>query len=218
MRNQKGFTLVEIAIVLVIVGLLLGGVLKGQAMIGTAKTNSLIKKLESLQTAYYAFQDKYSAVPGDMANASSIIGGNAVDCTTSCDNGLIDSGWRNTSLVFSQLSAAGLYSGPFSISENNSQPTTTDYLNNSFGGGMFIRYFNQFASTSASRSNVTVVHTGRRLTADILAEIDRKIDDGFPQTGKFRASWPDINGSRCYDNSSNTWSLGATDCGGALSI
>ena len=59
MSNQKGFTLVEIAIVLVIVGLLLGGVLKGQALITGAKVTSSISQIKALETAVYGFQDRY---------------------------------------------------------------------------------------------------------------------------------------------------------------
>ena len=87
MRRNQGFTLVEIAIVLVIVGLLIGGVLQGQALISSAKSNSIIKKMQSLQTAYYSFQDRYGAVPGDLANASTIIGGSAANCSRWCGNG-----------------------------------------------------------------------------------------------------------------------------------
>ena len=214
MRIQKGFTLVEIAIVLVIVGLLLGGVLKGQSLISSAKTNSTIKKMQSLQTAYYAFQDKYNAVPGDMSNASSIVASIADDCSRNCDNGRID-GWRNSSIVLNHLSAAGLYSGPFAQSESNSRPTTANAPDNSFGGAMFMRYWGAVAQTG-TRQNYTAIYTGRNMPAEVLAEIDRKIDDGLPQSGSFRAAWPDQNGSRCYDSSSNTWELGGVDCGGAL--
>ncbi len=57
-RNQRGFTLVEIAIVLVIIGLLLGGVLKGQEMITNAKVRNLADQGSSIKAAYYAFQDR----------------------------------------------------------------------------------------------------------------------------------------------------------------
>ena len=64
-RNQKGFTLVEIAIVLVIIGLLIGGVLKGQAMIQNAKVKRVVKSADELRAAVYTYYDKYGMFPGD---------------------------------------------------------------------------------------------------------------------------------------------------------
>jgi prepilin-type N-terminal cleavage/methylation domain-containing protein len=74
--RQAGFTLVEIAIVLVIIGLLLGGVLKGQEMIENAKIKNLANDMKGVSAAYYAYQDRYKAVPGDdNAAASRFVGG-----------------------------------------------------------------------------------------------------------------------------------------------
>jgi prepilin-type N-terminal cleavage/methylation domain-containing protein len=66
---QKGFTLVEIAIVLVIIGLLLGGILKGQEMITQAKIKNVVADFSGISAAYYGYQDRYRAIPGDDPNA-----------------------------------------------------------------------------------------------------------------------------------------------------
>jgi prepilin-type N-terminal cleavage/methylation domain-containing protein len=70
LTKQKGFTLVEIAIVLVIVGLLIGGVLKGQEMI----TNAKLKRIESdnagMAAAMFSYQDRYLQLPGDDGAAT----------------------------------------------------------------------------------------------------------------------------------------------------
>jgi prepilin-type N-terminal cleavage/methylation domain-containing protein len=69
-RAQKGFTLVEIAIVLVIIGLLLGGILKGQEMITQAKIKNVVADFSGISAAYYGYQDRYRAIPGDDPNAA----------------------------------------------------------------------------------------------------------------------------------------------------
>ncbi len=68
-RAQTGFTLVEIAIVLVIIGLLLGGILKGQEMITQAKIKNVVSDFSGISAAYYGYQDRYRAIPGDDLNA-----------------------------------------------------------------------------------------------------------------------------------------------------
>src|SRR5947208_13835939 len=64
-QKQQGFTLIEIAIVLVIIGLLLGGVLKGQELITAARVRNLAAQLDGVKIAYLGFQDRYRALPGD---------------------------------------------------------------------------------------------------------------------------------------------------------
>src|ERR671926_198693 len=82
MRSQQsGFTLVEIAIVLVIIGLLLGGILKGQELITQAKIKNSIADFSGISAAYYGYQDRYRAIPGDDANAASRWSGAAVSPT-----------------------------------------------------------------------------------------------------------------------------------------
>jgi len=68
-KHQQGFTLVEIAVVLVIIGLLLGGVLKGQELIENAKIKSIANDMKAVQTAYNAYVDRYKAIPGDETDA-----------------------------------------------------------------------------------------------------------------------------------------------------
>ena len=64
-RKQSGFTLVEIAIVLVIIGLLLGGVLKGQEMIENARIKSIVNDMNGVSAAFHSYMDRYHAIPGD---------------------------------------------------------------------------------------------------------------------------------------------------------
>jgi prepilin-type N-terminal cleavage/methylation domain-containing protein len=87
-KSQKGFTLVEIAIVLVIIGLLLGGILKGQEMITQAKIKNVIADITGVSAAMYGYQDRYRALPGDDKGATRWAGGPAVPATAG--NGVIE--------------------------------------------------------------------------------------------------------------------------------
>ena len=70
LKHQAGFTLVEIAIVLVIIGLLLGGILKGQEMITQAKIKNIVNDFNGISAAIYSYQDRYRALPGDELSAT----------------------------------------------------------------------------------------------------------------------------------------------------
>ena len=75
MYKSRGFTLIEIAIVLVIIGLLLGGVLKGQELITGARVRNLISQQDGIKAAFFGFQDRFRALPGDYAAATTNIAG-----------------------------------------------------------------------------------------------------------------------------------------------
>ncbi len=87
LRNRKGFTLVELAIVLVIIGIILGAVLKGAEMIKTAKYKRLYTQYREMAAAVYTYYDKYQKFPGDDPNAVARWGGATANGN---NNGWID--------------------------------------------------------------------------------------------------------------------------------
>lgn len=97
---NKGFTLVELAIVLTIIGLLVGGILKGQEMIVNARVNATVAQIQGYQAAAVAFQDVYSALPGDLGNAPEKLRGCTLGCTIGASDNFIGNPartvWANT--------------------------------------------------------------------------------------------------------------------------
>lgn len=81
-RKHNGFTLVEMSIVLVIIGLIVGGVLVGRDLIRAAKVISVVSDVNSFKSAIIIFKSKYAYLPGDLPNASEFW----PDCDTPATN------------------------------------------------------------------------------------------------------------------------------------
>ena len=187
--QQSGFTLIEIAVVLVIIGLLLGGVLGGQQLIQSARVRNIIDQQTSIQTAMFGFQDRYNALPGDYSEANATanipnvtVGGNG--------NGLIESvaGVREEqTMVWTHLSNAGFITGTFNVATTTATPAQGNTPVNAFGGFVQLIHDNVYAS-SATTPIQRNIKTGNNIPAALLAEIDRKVDDGNPRTGRLRFS------------------------------
>lgn len=136
MKNQQsGFTLVEIAIVLVIIGLLLGGILKGQELINSAKVKNMISDFRTTQAMVYGYQDKFRSFPGDQnqaqLDANFAPAGTAAAGTAGANNGRLDGNWNDTSasesFVFWQhVRLANLATGPTLLTDPNYRPRNAD--------------------------------------------------------------------------------------------
>lgn len=87
--GQRGFTLVELAIVMTIIGLLIGGVLKGQQLMQNARITATIAQVDAMRTAMTTFRDKYGQMPGDMREATNRIPGCVAPCADGDGNSII---------------------------------------------------------------------------------------------------------------------------------
>lgn len=187
-KYQSGFTLVEIAIVLVIIGLLLGGVLKGQAMIDSAKVKALANDMKAVQTAYYGYQDKFRAVPGDDAAAITHLGttvNNITIVNATASNGLINTGtWigdatpvagNESALFWMHTRAAGLMTGNAGSGE----------ATNSVGGKLGIT--STSAITTTTLTGTKFVCSGA-IDGTLALQLDTMLDDGAPNTGSVQAT------------------------------
>ncbi len=135
--RQKGFTLIEISLVLVIIGLITGGILVAQDLIKTAGTNATITQLQKYNAAVTLFDTKYGGIPGDLPFATANnynLNPPAGPLTAGGDgNGLIQSSGADTAyflgepvLFWSELSAANLIDGTYGSSANTSGAMTAD--------------------------------------------------------------------------------------------
>jgi prepilin-type N-terminal cleavage/methylation domain-containing protein len=182
-HQQSGFTLVEIAIVLVIIGLLLGGVLKGQELINSAKAKSYAQDFRTIQSALYGFQDRYKGIPGDLAGAATKING-ATNATGTLGDGKIDGVWdtvtptNESCLAWQHLRLAGFLAG----NTINDCTTGSAYLQTNADGGRI---------GISSTMHITGMTGSYNICSDgvlgkIAKQLDTQLDDGVSNTGSFR--------------------------------
>ena len=183
--RSHGFTLIEVAIVLVVVALLLGGVLKGRELMTGARARSLIQQQDEIKVAYFGFLDRYGALPGDYPQASASIAG--ITPTPACNNGNGDGDGRieaannENRLVWEHLSRVGFLSSIYTCA---AAPGPTTGPVNPYGHYLDIVHDADYAGTASARNNLK---SGAQVPSDVLAEMDRKIDDGNALSGIFRA-------------------------------
>ncbi|MBF2759218.1 MAG: prepilin-type N-terminal cleavage/methylation domain-containing protein [Ectothiorhodospiraceae bacterium AqS1] len=189
MFRERGFTIVEIAIVLVVVGLLLGAVMRGQALINSARVRNIIDNVSSIEAAYFGFVDRYRQVPGDWGNeqASAAIG---IDINGGGNNdGRIDNGksakWKEPNALWEQLSKAGFLQGEFK--GDASEPDSSNRLAplNPYNRIMVIGRTDDYLDSGTARERLNLV-LGGGMPVDVAREVDVKFDDGVPDTGSVR--------------------------------
>lgn len=191
-RNQSGFTLIEIAIVLVIIGLLLGGVMKGQELINSAKVKNLATDFKNIPVYIYGYQDKFRSLPGDDGSAASHVSG-ATNATAATgivlNNGIIEGKWDSvtttdeTQKFWQHVRMAGLSAGPTA--------NATDLLpTNSVNGVIGITNAgndNPDPAAAGTKINGSYVICSASILGKYAKQLDIQMDDGAPTTGSMRA-------------------------------
>ncbi|BCB28399.1 prepilin-type N-terminal cleavage/methylation domain-containing protein [Sulfurimicrobium lacus] len=219
---SAGFTLIEMAIVMVIVGLLLSAVLKGNELITNARVRNVIAQQAEIRTAFYGFQDRYRALPGDYPGTSAdhnipdvpaAIGGNG-------DGKLLNADSNEQTIAWEHLSHAGFLNASYSMSSPTEALSETNTPRNIYNAYLQLAQNSNFAN--AAGSTPLNVKTGNAIPPDVLAEIDRKIDDGNADRGTFRFSSFSASGtapsdSQCF-SAAGSWNIasGSVNCGAAV--
>lgn len=187
MKKQTGFTLIELAIVLVIIGLLLGGVLRGQELINSAKVKNMARDFQNVQVYIYGYQDKFKALPGDDAAVGTHLTGATPANVGTLGNGVIQGNWDTTtdgdeSCVFWQhVRLAGLAPGPTIVScaaGNTYQPRNAD------GGLIGVQSVAGFTDITGMTGAYVVCSDS--ILGKFAKQLDITLDDGVGNTGSVR--------------------------------
>lgn len=218
---NKGFTLVELSIVIIIVALIIGGVVAGSNMISQLRLNSVITQVKENTFATFAFRDKYGALPGDFANARAFLGTDCGASDAECNgdgNNVIS---FTASSVDSEehrfwhhLFLAGLVNDEFkpengvNCSPGNNRPLVDSSSNTQ--GGLQVININDSETNFSFRVALPYNSecNGAFFSSAESLSLDKKFDDGTPALGDVRQSCQiclNNDGAQCYQFSSNTF-------------
>jgi prepilin-type N-terminal cleavage/methylation domain-containing protein len=209
-RSEAGFTLVELAVVMIIIGLLIGGVLKGQELIANAQITSTVAQIKGIDAATTTFRDMYDALPGDMARAGARLPACAGACVVAAGpllgNRRVDSAFTGApgaegTAFWLQLNAADLLTG---INPANGNVWGGNFPEAEIGGGFHVGFFPGVGNLASQVGAVGNPRAGHYLAlhatpAGAVAatgflnpnqafRIDSKLDDGVPGTGSVLAA------------------------------
>jgi prepilin-type N-terminal cleavage/methylation domain-containing protein len=221
-KNSGGFTLIEMSIVLVVIGLIVGGIFVGQTLIAAARLQKVVTEIHQFKTAIATFRGKYDCLPGDCNNAymffsSSGCTNNSTNSSAGCNgngDGTIGSGfWTERCLLWFHLSITGLissgvtenkmtsYCGGGAAEETNLMPPSAFNSNAHYAvftevgavtGYLFLGGYD--ASQQWPYDSLFTPNEARSL--------DQKLDDGFRTTGNIQGHYGnDVTGNQCQGGS-----------------
>lgn len=210
---KKGFTLVELAIVIVIVGLVIGAVLAGQDLIANSERQGVIKEFQKFNNAATTFKQQFTAFPGDMENAATYWSGCAVNGDGS---GYIDTTNEWGSYWAAHLKCAELISikDPATVKSNlkngrfyfSSTYSSIDNVSSSIGSDISIydKKGNYILLMGGAAGGATLDGV---LAPNAAQYIDSKIDDGKASSGNLAALPEYVSGTypdgTCMDHAAN---------------
>lgn len=192
----RGFTLVEIAIVLVIIGALLYGLLQSRSVISSARAKDAVATINDLRAATLYFQQRYGYLPGDLPTPAAFI--TAVPALVQGTGGTIGNGTIEGAVTAAGAATAGsevaqapwqLYKAGLIGSVNNATPT--NYINTAYGPIQMVSaavangFVGNFTAANPSARNAILFFN---LPCDVANEIDTKIDDGSLTGGAAQGS------------------------------
>lgn len=194
--RSNAFTLIEMSIVLVIIGLIVASVVVGQKMIEQAKLNRIASDLKKYETAVLAFQVQYNGIPGDLSNAYSFWGSDcASDDSGNCNgdgngNVDIDAGVGREDMAFWHHLGLAKFTGSFeylsaTVALGRNMPESP-FTNVGYWGYLGLSGKDLCLVTGSKRNSAEYVN-GEALTPSQARSIDKKYDDDAPGTGKIHA-------------------------------
>lgn len=190
-KKQSGFTLIEIAIVLVIIGLLLGGVLQGQQLIENSRVRAAANDFDGIPAAMYSYLDRYGRMPGDDGPTATLAARgaawNGIVASAAIPDGVIVSpaastftGANENGLMFRMLRASGFISGNPALAGAAALPQ------NPFGG------LTGFTNAQVMPVGATGLQGNKLCMSNVPGSaaiaLDTQMDDGVGTTGRFRAT------------------------------